>query len=184
MKAMVIGRNTKKIDMRIKDESIEQVVSFKYFGCNISSNMNCCQEVKQKIAMAKEALTGKEAFSADLGKRTKEEASEVLFVECSYVWCRNLDITTEWANNWKHLRCGYGACKMDRRNKKCSGTVKSGRRKNYDETDKEEEKKLAGPLAKKELPAEGCSRRYGKWEESLMQKNISDDRQHYDKLTL
>ena len=26
-------------------------------------------------------------------------------------------------------------------------------------TDKEEEKKLAGPLAKKELPAEGCSRR-------------------------
>ena len=37
-------------------------------------------------------------------------------------------------------------------------------------TDKEEEKKLAGPLAKKELPAEGCSRRYGKWEESLRQK--------------
>ena len=33
-------------------------------------------------------------------------------------------------------------------------------------TDKEEEKTLAGTLAKKELPAEGCSRRYGKWEES------------------
>ena len=27
---------------------------------------------------------------------------------------------------------------------------------------KEEEKKLAGPLAKKELPAEGCSRRNGR----------------------
>ena len=51
-------------------------------------------------------------------------------------------------------------------------------------TDKEEEKKLAGPLAKKELPAEGCSRRNGKWEESSRQKTISDERQHYDKWTV
>ena len=55
---------------------------------------------------------------------------------------------------------------------------KSGRRMNNAGTDKQEEKKLAGPLAKKELPAEGCSRRYGKWEESSRQKKISDDRQH------
>ena len=51
-----------------------------------------------------------------------------------------------------------GACKMDRQNKKCSFARKSGRRKHNAGTDKEEEKKLAGPLAKKELPAEGCSR--------------------------
>ena len=38
---------------------------------------------------------------------------------------------------------------------------------------------MAGPLAKKELPAEGCSGRYGKWEENSRQKK-SDDRQHYD----
>ena len=30
--------------------------------------------------------------------------------------------------------------------------------KNYAGTDKEEEKKLAGPLAKEELPPKGCSR--------------------------
>ena len=77
-----------------------------------------------------------------------------------------------------------GACKMDRQNKKCSCTRKSGRRKNNTGTDKEEEKKLAGTLAKKELPAEGCSRRYGKWEESLRQKKISYDRQHYVKWTV
>ena len=52
------------------------------------------------------------------------------------------------------------------------------RKKNNAGTDKEEEKKLARPLAKKELPAEGCSRRNGKWEESSIQKKISDDRQH------
>ena len=51
-----------------------------------------------------------------------------------------------------------GECKMDRLNKKCSCARMSGRRKNNAGTDKEEEKKLAGPLAKKELPAEGCSR--------------------------
>ena len=31
-KAMVIGRKPKKIDIRIKGESIEQVDSFKYYG--------------------------------------------------------------------------------------------------------------------------------------------------------
>ena len=60
-----------------------------------------------------------------------------------------------------------GFCKMDRQNIKCSCARKSGRRKNNAGTDKEEENKLAGSLAKKEMPAEGCSRRYGKWEESL-----------------
>ena len=37
---------------------------------------------------------------------------------------------------------------------------------------------MAGLLAKKELPAEGCSRRNGKREESSRQKKISDDRRH------
>ena len=48
-----------------------------------------------------------------------------------------------------------GVCKMDRQNKKYSCARMSGRRKNNTGTDKEEEKKLAGPLAKKELPVEG-----------------------------
>ena len=80
-----------------------------------------------------------------------------------------------------------GACKMDRQNKKYSCARKSGRRKNNAGTGKEEEKKLVGTLAKKELPVEGYSRRYGKWEESSRQKKISDhsdDRQHYDKWTV
>ena len=67
------------------------------------------------------------------------------------------------------------------RNKKSDSARKSGRRKNNAGTDKGEEKKLAGPLAKKEQPAEGCSRRNVKREESSLQKKISDDRQHYDK---
>ena len=53
-----------------------------------------------------------------------------------------------------------GACKMDRQYKKCSCARNSGRRKNNAGTDKEEEKKLAGPLAKKELSAEGCLKQW------------------------
>ena len=63
--------------------------------------------------------------------------------------------------------------KMDRHNKKCSCARKTGRRKDNARIDKKkEENKLAGPLAKKELPAEGCSRRNGKREESSRQKKI------------
>ena len=58
-KAMVIGRKAKKIDMRIKDESVD---SFKCLGCKISSNMKSCQEVKQRIAMAKEAFNRKRSI--------------------------------------------------------------------------------------------------------------------------
>ena len=74
-----------------------------------------------------------------------------------------------------------GAYKMDRQNKKCNCDGKSGRRKNNAGTDKAEQSKLAGPLAKKELPAEGCSTRNGKWEEGSQKKKKSDDRQHHDK---
>ena len=55
--------------------------------------------------------------------------------------------------------------------------------KNNTGADKKEEKKLVGPLAKKELSAEGCSRRNGKREEGSWQKNISDEKQHNDKWT-
>ena len=70
---------------------------------------------------------------------------------------------------------------MDTQNKKCRYARKSGRRKNNASTDKEEEKKLAGLLAKKKLPAEGCNKRDGKREESSWHRKISDDRQQYGK---
>ena len=61
--------------------------------------------------------------------------------------------------NWRGLvdMEKYGAWKIDRQNKKCSCARKSGRMKNNGGTDNEEENKLIGPLAKKELPADGCS---------------------------
>ena len=75
-----------------------------------------------------------------------------------------------------------GACKMDIQNAVVLERVGEGRI--MLELIRKRKRKMAGPLAKKELPVEGCSSWYGKWEESLRQKNISDDRQHYDKWTV
>ena len=78
-KTMVIGRKPKKIDMLIKDEDVEQVDSFKYLGCNISSNMNCCQEVKKIIAMAKEAFNRKRSiFCGPLDKELRKRLVKCL----------------------------------------------------------------------------------------------------------
>ena len=59
---MVIGRKPKKIHIRINGESIEQLDSFKYLGCNIRINMNCCHEIKQRLAIAKEAFNRKRSI--------------------------------------------------------------------------------------------------------------------------
>ena len=52
--------------------------------------------------MAKEAFNRKRSSSCGPWKRTKEEVSEELCVECSIVWCRDLDATTR-RNEQKRL---------------------------------------------------------------------------------
>ncbi|KAJ4442006.1 hypothetical protein ANN_11870 [Periplaneta americana] len=70
---MVVGRKVKKINMRILNEVAEQVDNFKYLGCTISSNTSCCQEVRRRIAMAKEAFNRKRnIFCGPLGKERRK----------------------------------------------------------------------------------------------------------------
>ena len=80
MKTMVIGRKQKKINIRIKDESVEQVDSFKYLGCNISTNLNFCQEVKQRIPMAKNAFNRKRSIFCGLLEKELSKKLEKCFV--------------------------------------------------------------------------------------------------------
>ena len=79
---MAIGRNPNNIDMRIKDQSVEQVDSFKYLRCNISSKQHdCCQEVKQRIGMTKEACNRKRSiFCGPLAKELRKRLLK------SFVW--------------------------------------------------------------------------------------------------
>ena len=72
-KTMVVERKPKKIDMRIKDESVEKWTASNTWGA-IS------------VATWQKKLFTQKHFLRALGKRTTEEASEVLCVECSVLW--------------------------------------------------------------------------------------------------
>ena len=81
--------------MQIKDDTVEQVGSFKYLGCNISSNMNCCQEVKKRIAMAKEAFNRKRSiFCGPLEKELRKR-----LVKC-FLWSIALYGAETWTLQW------------------------------------------------------------------------------------
>ena len=149
----------------------------------------CCQEVKQRIAKVKEAFNRKRSIlCGPLGKELRKR-----LVKC-FVWSVALYGAETWTLRWNKQKrletfemCVWRRMEHVKWTDKIQNAVvleKSGRRKNNAGADKEEEKKLAGPLAKKELPAEGCCRRNGKREESLRQKKISDDIQHYDRWTV
>ena len=98
-KTIVIGRKPKTIDMRIKDESIEQVDSFKYLVCNMSSNMNYRHEVKQRIAMAKEAHNRKiNIFCGPLEKELRKK-----IMKC-FVWSVELYGAETWTLRWNEQK--------------------------------------------------------------------------------
>ncbi|KAJ4447581.1 hypothetical protein ANN_09588 [Periplaneta americana] len=73
-KTMVIRRKIKKVNLRIRNEAVDQVDSFRYLGCTISSNMRCCQEVKRRIAMAKEAFNRKRSILCELLEKKRRAA--------------------------------------------------------------------------------------------------------------
>ena len=81
-KTMVIGRKPKKIDMRIKDESVEQVDSFKYLGCNISNKLreliDRCEDYGMKINInkTKTMFIGRKPKKIDI--RIKGESIELV----------------------------------------------------------------------------------------------------------
>ncbi|KAJ4448897.1 hypothetical protein ANN_00289 [Periplaneta americana] len=101
-KTMVVGRQMKKENLRILNEAVEQVDSYEYLRCSIRNNMSCCQEVKRRLAMTKEAFNRERSMFCGPGERTKEETSEVMCMECDIVRGRNMDITTKrlrWAGH-------------------------------------------------------------------------------------
>ena len=73
-KVMIIGRKDRKIDVQLAGERIEQVDKFRYLGCVIRSNMRCEEEIKVRIAMAKESFNRRrnifcESLNQELRKR-------------------------------------------------------------------------------------------------------------------
>jgi hypothetical protein len=87
-KVMRISRKPSPVKIMIKQKQLENVESFKYL-CSILTNDGICTcEIKCGIVMAKAAFNKKRTlFTSTLGLGIEEEASEVLHLEHSFIWC-------------------------------------------------------------------------------------------------
>jgi hypothetical protein len=72
----------------IDQKQLENLESFKYLGSILTNDGRCTCEIKCRIATAKAAFNKKRTrctSTLDLG--IEEEASEVLCLEHSFIWC-------------------------------------------------------------------------------------------------
>ena len=132
------------------------VDSFKYLGCNISSNMNCCQEVKQAFNRKRSI------FCRPLEKELRKS-----LVKC-FVWSvalygaetrnlrwneqKRLEAFQMWI--WRRIE----RVKWTDKIKNAVVLERVGEGRIILELIRKRKKKLAGTLATKELPTEECSR--------------------------
>ena len=61
--------------------------SFKYFGSILTKDGRCTCEIKCRIAMAKAAFNKERTLFISTWIEIEEEASEVLHLEPSFIWC-------------------------------------------------------------------------------------------------
>ena len=71
-----------------RPETTGECESFKYLGSILTNDGRCTCEIKCRIAMAKAAFNKKRTlFTSIIGLGIEEEASEVLRLEHSFIWC-------------------------------------------------------------------------------------------------
>jgi hypothetical protein len=90
-KAMRISRQPTPLQIKIGKKPVENMEEFNYLGSMIINDARCTQEIKARIAVAKAAFNRKKTPQQQIRPRVKEEISEVLHLEHSFVWCGNLD---------------------------------------------------------------------------------------------
>ena len=87
-----------KLNIKIDGQSIEQVKCFKYLGSNITEDGRSLEDVKSRIAMAKDAFNKrKELLTNGLSKKLKKRMVKILIwplrcmgVRHAYCWKRTL----------------------------------------------------------------------------------------------
>ena len=84
---MRISRQPFPVKIMIDQKQLETVESFKYLGSMLTNDGRCTCEIKSRIAMAKAAFIKKRALFTSSGLGIQEEASEMLYLEHSFIWC-------------------------------------------------------------------------------------------------
>jgi hypothetical protein len=72
------------------------------------NDARCICKIKSSIATAIAAISKKKNVHQQIGLKFKGETSEVLHLEHSFVWSRNLDTEKSVRNTWNVLKCSAG----------------------------------------------------------------------------
>ena len=86
-KVMRISRQQFPVKIMIDQKQLENVEYFKYLCSILTNDGRCTCEIKCRIAMAKAAFNKKRTLYLHVGLGIEEEASEVLRLEHSFIWC-------------------------------------------------------------------------------------------------
>ena len=80
-KCMVVGGKGERINIRMNNEQIEQVNSFKYLGSIVTDDIRSTKEIKTRIAIAKEAFNKKKnLLNGPLNKELRKRLAKC------YIW--------------------------------------------------------------------------------------------------
>ena len=86
-KVIRISRQQFPVKIMIDQKQLENVEYFKYLCSILTNDGRCTCEIKCRIAMAKAAFNKKRTLYLHVGLGIEEEASEVLRLEHSFIWC-------------------------------------------------------------------------------------------------
>jgi hypothetical protein len=88
-KTMVVSRTEgKKVDITIEGKRVEQVKQFKYLGSVLTEDASCIDDVKQRVAMGKEAFNKRrELMTGGMDKRVKKRLIKSLIWPVALYGC-------------------------------------------------------------------------------------------------
>jgi len=83
------GNQPSAIQIVMDEKQLEIVEYFSYLGRRITSDARCTLDIKSRIVMAKAAFSNGKLLHQQTGPPFKDEASEALHLEHSFVWYWN-----------------------------------------------------------------------------------------------
>jgi hypothetical protein len=87
IQVMRIPRQPSPGHITMDKKQMENVQYFTYLGSLIKNDERCKHEITSRISIAKVAFNKKETYHQQNGLKFKEQISEMLHLEHSFVWC-------------------------------------------------------------------------------------------------
>jgi hypothetical protein len=90
-KVMRISRQSSPVQIMIEQKQLQNMEHFKYFGSMIANDARCTGEIKSRISTENSSIQEEDSFHQQTGLEEKQETSEVLHLDHSFVWCWRME---------------------------------------------------------------------------------------------